>query len=304
MAEVIQEPRHKSDQAFYPKTCPFDRKPWKNSGLVDPSKNALWRKIITYEKLFRNNYFQKLRIPRVILLKSLPFPEILRVQNPLKITKNNSPGIIFVITSCQRVMLEHKHLYALKVLITCNSLLGLIISPSHILWLIVHVGFCLSSLKVLATPDPSPFLLVVCWNLLVEHSIPFVDSVWEFRLIYLSIYLSILSDLNLNVSCALLYKVLVLMPLVELFSQNAPAWAICDLQICMCYLNIIWSICLSSSFWIWCFWVCNSQSEFVYLLLRWRAVQVGLAWALSGFLGGFAVGVYCRHLARIGSAKS
>ena len=65
---------------------------------------TLWHKIITYEKLFWNNYFEKLRIPRVISGKSLSFLEILRVQIPSKITKNNSQGIIFVIISCQRVL--------------------------------------------------------------------------------------------------------------------------------------------------------------------------------------------------------
>ena len=47
--------------------------------------------------------FEKLRISRVISGKSLSFPEILRVQIPSKITKNNSRGIIFAIISCQRV---------------------------------------------------------------------------------------------------------------------------------------------------------------------------------------------------------
>ena len=49
--------------------------------------------------------FEKLRISRVISGQSLSFPEILRVQFPSKITKNNSQGIIFVIISCQRVPL-------------------------------------------------------------------------------------------------------------------------------------------------------------------------------------------------------
>ena len=41
--------------------------------------------------------------------KSLSFLEIWRAQNPSKITKNNSQGIIFVIISCQRVIaLRHK----------------------------------------------------------------------------------------------------------------------------------------------------------------------------------------------------
>ena len=58
---------------------------------------TLWHKIITYEKLFWNNYFwKKLRISRVIPWKCLSFPDISRAQNPSKIiTKNNSQGIIF-----------------------------------------------------------------------------------------------------------------------------------------------------------------------------------------------------------------
>ena len=48
--------------------------------------------------------FEKLRISRVIPRKSPSFPKILTVQNRLKITKNNSQGIIFVIISCQRVI--------------------------------------------------------------------------------------------------------------------------------------------------------------------------------------------------------
>ena len=50
--------------------------------------------------------FEKLRISRVISRKSLLFLEISRAQNPSKITKNNSQGIIFVIISCQRVRVE------------------------------------------------------------------------------------------------------------------------------------------------------------------------------------------------------
>ena len=46
--------------------------------------------------------FEKLRISRVIPRKSPSFPKILRVQTRLKITKNNSQGIIFVIISCQK----------------------------------------------------------------------------------------------------------------------------------------------------------------------------------------------------------
>ena len=47
--------------------------------------------------------FEKLRISCVIPWKNPSFPEISRVQNPSRITKNNSQGIIFVIISCQRV---------------------------------------------------------------------------------------------------------------------------------------------------------------------------------------------------------
>ena len=47
--------------------------------------------------------FEKLRISYVIPWKSPSFPEILRVLDCHKITKNNSQGIIFVIISCQRV---------------------------------------------------------------------------------------------------------------------------------------------------------------------------------------------------------
>ena len=66
---------------------------------------TLWHKIITYEKLFWNNYFRKkLRISRVIPWKYLSFLDISRAQKPSEITKNNSQGIIFVIISCQRVI--------------------------------------------------------------------------------------------------------------------------------------------------------------------------------------------------------
>ena len=49
------------------------------------------------------NVLEKLRISRVIPLKCLYFLDISKAQNPSKITKNNSQGIIFVIISCQRV---------------------------------------------------------------------------------------------------------------------------------------------------------------------------------------------------------
>ena len=42
--------------------------------------------------------FEKLRISYVIPWKSASFPEILKVRTPSKITKNNSQGIIFVIS--------------------------------------------------------------------------------------------------------------------------------------------------------------------------------------------------------------
>ena len=48
-------------------------------------------------------FLEKLRISRVIPWKCLSFLDISRAQNPSKITKNNSQGIIFVIISCQRV---------------------------------------------------------------------------------------------------------------------------------------------------------------------------------------------------------
>ena len=65
---------------------------------------TLWHKIITYEKLFWNNNFGKLRISRVIPWKCLSFLDISRARNASTIMKNNSQGIIFVIISCQRVL--------------------------------------------------------------------------------------------------------------------------------------------------------------------------------------------------------
>ena len=47
---------------------------------------------------------QNLRIARVIPCKSLSFLEMLRVQNPLKITKTYSQGVIFVVISCQKTV--------------------------------------------------------------------------------------------------------------------------------------------------------------------------------------------------------
>ena len=80
---------------------------------VDPKKpilSHLWVTLPSDTKLLlTKNYseiiiFEKLRISRVISGKSLSFPEILRVQIPSKITKNNSRGIIFVIISRRRVI--------------------------------------------------------------------------------------------------------------------------------------------------------------------------------------------------------
>ena len=63
------------------------------------TQNYYLRKII-----LKYLFLQKLRISRVIPWKSLSFLEIWRAQNPSKITKNNSQGIIFAIISCQRVL--------------------------------------------------------------------------------------------------------------------------------------------------------------------------------------------------------
>ena len=60
-------------------------------------------KLLLTKNYFEIIIFEKLRISRVISGKSLSFLEILRVQIPSKIMKNNSQGIIFVIISCQRV---------------------------------------------------------------------------------------------------------------------------------------------------------------------------------------------------------
>ena len=54
--------------------------------------------------------FENLRISYVIPRKSPSFQEISRVQNPSRITKNNSQGIIFVIISCQRVREKRRKL--------------------------------------------------------------------------------------------------------------------------------------------------------------------------------------------------
>ena len=66
-------------------------------------------KLLLTKNYFQIIIFQKLRISRVIPRKGRYFPEILRVQTPSKITKNNSQGIIFVIISCQRVFFPYFH---------------------------------------------------------------------------------------------------------------------------------------------------------------------------------------------------
>ena len=70
-------------------------------------KLTLWHKIITLEKSFWNSYFRTIDESHgYYFLKCLPFLDISRAQSPSKITKNNSQGIIFVIISCQRVLLK------------------------------------------------------------------------------------------------------------------------------------------------------------------------------------------------------
>ena len=64
---------------------------------------TLWHKINTHESYSEIVIFEKLRISYPIPWKSPPFPEILKVRTPSKITKNNSQGIIFVIILGQRV---------------------------------------------------------------------------------------------------------------------------------------------------------------------------------------------------------
>ena len=60
--------------------------------------------MITYEKLFWNILFsEKSRISRAIPWKCLSFRGMSKAQNPSKIAKNNSQGIIFVTILCQRV---------------------------------------------------------------------------------------------------------------------------------------------------------------------------------------------------------
>ena len=73
-------------------------------------------KILLTKNYFEISIFEKLRISHVISGKSLSFPEILRVQIPSKITKNNSRGIIFVIISCQRVTQSYHRVLQLAAL--------------------------------------------------------------------------------------------------------------------------------------------------------------------------------------------
>ena len=88
---------------------PFSDLPLKkcpNFGQPQPSRVYPLTQNYYLRKMFLKLYYlQKLRISRVIPQKSRPFPEILRAQNPSKIAKNNSQGIIFVIILCQRASL-------------------------------------------------------------------------------------------------------------------------------------------------------------------------------------------------------
>ena len=68
---------------------------------------ALWPQIITNEKLFWSNYFLKNTKFTCNSLKMSVFPGHVERRTCLRITKNNSQGIIFVIISCQRV--ENKY---------------------------------------------------------------------------------------------------------------------------------------------------------------------------------------------------
>ena len=71
------------------------------ASVVCLALTTLWHIIITYEKLFWSSYFRKITNLMRNSLKSLSFRDIVRAQNPSKITKNNSQGIIFVIILCQ-----------------------------------------------------------------------------------------------------------------------------------------------------------------------------------------------------------
>ena len=72
-------------------------------GVAPQEKKETDTKLLLTKNYSEIIIFEKLRISRVISWKSLSFLEILRVQIPPKITKNNSQGIIFAIISCQRV---------------------------------------------------------------------------------------------------------------------------------------------------------------------------------------------------------
>ena len=60
-------------------------------------------KLLLMNNYSDNNYFRKITNFTRNFLKCLSFLEILRVQNPSKITKNNSRIIILAIVSCQTV---------------------------------------------------------------------------------------------------------------------------------------------------------------------------------------------------------
>ena len=63
-------------------------------------------KNITYLQTFQNMCFwQKLRLSRVILRKCPPLPRLLRSQESLKITKNTSQGILFIVVFDRGVLI-------------------------------------------------------------------------------------------------------------------------------------------------------------------------------------------------------
>ena len=72
-------------------------------GQDDTSPLPSDTKLLLTKSYFEIIIFEKLRTSRVISGKSLSFLDILRVQIPSKITKNNFQGIIFAIISRQRV---------------------------------------------------------------------------------------------------------------------------------------------------------------------------------------------------------
>ena len=81
--------------------APYCAIPW--DYLSDTPLPSDTKLLLMKKKL--NKYFWKItNFTRNFSGKSLSFPEIVRVQIPAKITKNNSRGIIFVIISCQRVL--------------------------------------------------------------------------------------------------------------------------------------------------------------------------------------------------------